>query len=138
MRTPDGWRVTHTGYRRTYELHYNLDDMPGLKVTGPGQHLHVSPAEVQDPADGHSARDGDFADSPSVGDGPAARLAASEGRVAPGGLHDLDPALAGDQAAAAGGHRLRRRLPSRGPSSGLPESISPGMARSRSDWMTGS
>lgn len=39
-RTPDGWRVAHTGYRRTFELSYNLDDMPSLKVTGPGIHTH--------------------------------------------------------------------------------------------------
>ena len=30
VRTPDGWRVSHTGYRRTFELTYSLDDLPGL------------------------------------------------------------------------------------------------------------
>ena len=40
VRTPAGWRVTHTGYQRTHELHYNLADLPHLKVTGPGEHLH--------------------------------------------------------------------------------------------------
>ena len=40
VRTADGWRVTHTGYRRTHEIHYNLDDIPHVKVTGPGVHLH--------------------------------------------------------------------------------------------------
>ena len=39
-RTPEGWRVTHTGYQRTHEIHYNLDDLPHVKVTGAGQHLH--------------------------------------------------------------------------------------------------
>ena len=41
VRTADGWKVAHTGYRRTWELHYDLSDLPGLKVTGPGEHLHV-------------------------------------------------------------------------------------------------
>ena len=40
-RTGDGWRMTHTGYRRTYEATYNLDYLPGLKVTGPGVHTHA-------------------------------------------------------------------------------------------------
>ena len=35
VRTPDGWRVAHTGYRRTFEATYSLDDLPGFKVTGP-------------------------------------------------------------------------------------------------------
>jgi SnoaL-like domain len=39
-RTDEGWRITHTGYRRTFEATYNLDDMPGFKVTGPGVHTH--------------------------------------------------------------------------------------------------
>ncbi len=39
-RTPEGWRVEHTGYRRTYEMTYSLDDLPGLKITGPGVHTH--------------------------------------------------------------------------------------------------
>ncbi len=40
VRTPEGWRVTHTGYQRTHEIHFNLDDFPNVKVTGPGEHLH--------------------------------------------------------------------------------------------------
>ncbi len=40
-RTSDGWRVAHTGYRRTYEMTYDLADLPGLKITGPGEHTHV-------------------------------------------------------------------------------------------------
>ncbi|MGZ4445435.1 MAG: nuclear transport factor 2 family protein [Nocardioides sp.] len=40
VRTPDGWRVSHTGYRRTFELTYSLDDLPGLTVKGPGEHTH--------------------------------------------------------------------------------------------------
>lgn len=39
-RTPDGWRVSHTGYRRTFEATYNLDDLPGFKLNGPGVHTH--------------------------------------------------------------------------------------------------
>ncbi len=41
VRTPDGWRMAHTGYRRTYEATYNLDDLPSLKITGPGVHTHA-------------------------------------------------------------------------------------------------
>ena len=41
VRTPEGWRVSHTGYRRTFEITYNLADLPGLKVNGPGEHTHV-------------------------------------------------------------------------------------------------
>ena len=40
-RTPDGWRVAHTGYRRTFEITYDLKDLPGTKVNGPGEHTHV-------------------------------------------------------------------------------------------------
>ena len=40
-RTPDGWRVAHTGYRRTFEMTYDLADLPGLKIKGPGEHTHV-------------------------------------------------------------------------------------------------
>lgn len=32
LRTPDGWRVGHTGYRRTFEMTYDLRDLPGVKV----------------------------------------------------------------------------------------------------------
>lgn len=39
-RTPEGWLVEHTGYRRTYEMTYSLDDLPGLKINGPGVHTH--------------------------------------------------------------------------------------------------
>ena len=39
-RTPDGWRVAHTGYRRTFEATYNLGDLPGFKLSGPGVHTH--------------------------------------------------------------------------------------------------
>ncbi|WP_435747651.1 nuclear transport factor 2 family protein [Nocardioides sp. SYSU DS0663] len=41
VRTPGGWRVAHTGYRRTYEMTWNMDDVPSLKVSGPGTHTHV-------------------------------------------------------------------------------------------------
>ena len=40
VRTPDGWRVAHTGYRRTFEATYNLGDLPGFKLNGPGVHTH--------------------------------------------------------------------------------------------------
>jgi hypothetical protein len=40
VRTPDGWRVAHTGYRRTFEMTYNLNDLPGLHISGPGEHTH--------------------------------------------------------------------------------------------------
>jgi hypothetical protein len=40
-RTPEGWRVAHTGYRRTFEMTYDLADLPGLKINGPGEHTHV-------------------------------------------------------------------------------------------------
>lgn len=32
-RTDDGWRIAHTGYRRTYEATYSLDDLPGYRLT---------------------------------------------------------------------------------------------------------
>ncbi|MBF4163540.1 nuclear transport factor 2 family protein [Nocardioides acrostichi] len=32
VRTDDGWRVSHTGYRRTYELTLDLADWPSAKV----------------------------------------------------------------------------------------------------------
>ena len=30
--TPEGWRILHTGYRRTYEATYSLDDLPGYRL----------------------------------------------------------------------------------------------------------
>ena len=36
VRTPDGWRIAHTGYRRTFEQSYSLDDLPSMKIGGPG------------------------------------------------------------------------------------------------------
>lgn len=41
VRTDAGWKVAHTGYRRTYEATYDLADLPSLKVQGPGAHTHV-------------------------------------------------------------------------------------------------
>ena len=32
VRTADGWRISHTGYRRTYEATYSLDDLPGYRL----------------------------------------------------------------------------------------------------------
>ena len=40
VRTPDGWRVAHTGYVRTFEATYSMDDLPGFKLNGPGVHTH--------------------------------------------------------------------------------------------------
>ncbi len=39
VRTDEGWKVSHTGYRRTWEMHHDLTDVK-VKVTGPGMHLH--------------------------------------------------------------------------------------------------
>ena len=36
VRTDDGWKIAHTGYRRTFEQTYSLDDLPSMKVGGPG------------------------------------------------------------------------------------------------------
>jgi SnoaL-like domain len=33
VRTHGGWRVSHTGYERTFEATYQLDDTPGFKLT---------------------------------------------------------------------------------------------------------
>ena len=33
MRTTDGWRIAHTGYRRTYESTMSMDGLPGYKLT---------------------------------------------------------------------------------------------------------
>ena len=41
VRTPEGWRIAHTGYQRTFEITYDLKDLPGTKVNGPGEHTHV-------------------------------------------------------------------------------------------------
>ena len=41
VRTPDGWRIAHTGYQRTYELTWSLDDPSAVKVQGPGAHTHA-------------------------------------------------------------------------------------------------
>lgn len=39
VRTADGWRFRHTGYRRTFELTWSMDDLPSLKVnTDPRPH----------------------------------------------------------------------------------------------------
>ncbi|KRB79993.1 bile acid 7-alpha dehydratase [Nocardioides sp. Root190] len=35
VRTDDEWRIQHTGYRRTFELTWNLDEPGGIKVHGP-------------------------------------------------------------------------------------------------------
>ena len=32
LRTPDGWRISHTGYERTFEATYQLDDSVTLKT----------------------------------------------------------------------------------------------------------
>lgn len=35
VRTADGWRIQHTGYRRTFEMTWNLDEPGGVTVHGP-------------------------------------------------------------------------------------------------------
>jgi hypothetical protein len=35
VRTPAGWKVSHTGYRRTFEATYALDDLPGFRLAVP-------------------------------------------------------------------------------------------------------
>lgn len=32
VRTDDGWRIQHTGYRRTYEVTMSMDDLPGYRL----------------------------------------------------------------------------------------------------------
>ncbi|MDQ6641629.1 MAG: nuclear transport factor 2 family protein [Actinomycetota bacterium] len=32
VRTPEGWRISHTGYRRTYEATWSTDDIASFKV----------------------------------------------------------------------------------------------------------
>lgn len=32
VRTPEGWRIAHTGYRRTYEASWSIDDVSSLKI----------------------------------------------------------------------------------------------------------
>jgi hypothetical protein len=32
VRTPDGWRIAHTGYRRTYEATMSMDDIPSYRL----------------------------------------------------------------------------------------------------------
>ena len=36
VRTPDGWRIAHTGYQRTFEATYSFDDLPGLRIRDAG------------------------------------------------------------------------------------------------------
>ena len=33
VRTPGGWRIAHTGYRRTFEVTTSMDDLPSYKLT---------------------------------------------------------------------------------------------------------
>ncbi|MDX5318834.1 MAG: nuclear transport factor 2 family protein, partial [Actinomycetes bacterium] len=32
VRTGDGWRIEHTGYRRTYEATMSMDDLPSYRL----------------------------------------------------------------------------------------------------------
>ena len=32
MRTPEGWRIAHTGYRRTFEVSMSTADLASYKV----------------------------------------------------------------------------------------------------------
>lgn len=40
VRTDAGWRVAHTGYRRTYEMTHNLAGQEPPTIKGPGEHTH--------------------------------------------------------------------------------------------------
>lgn len=42
VRTPEGWRIVHTGYRRTFEQSYSLEDLPSMKISGPGTATYAS------------------------------------------------------------------------------------------------
>ena len=42
VRTPDGWKIAHTGYRRTFEQSYSLEDLPSMKIGGPGTATYAS------------------------------------------------------------------------------------------------
>lgn len=33
VRTPEGWRIEHTGYRRTYEATLSMDDLPSYRLS---------------------------------------------------------------------------------------------------------
>lgn len=33
VRTPEGWRIAHTGYTRTYEMTWSTEDLASLKIT---------------------------------------------------------------------------------------------------------
>ena len=35
-RTADGWKLSHTGYVRTWQQQYSLEDLPSMKINGPG------------------------------------------------------------------------------------------------------
>jgi len=35
VRTAAGWKISHTGYERTFEATYSFDDLPGLKLKTP-------------------------------------------------------------------------------------------------------
>jgi hypothetical protein len=35
VRVAEGWRIQHTGYRRTFEMTWDLDDPAAVKVRGP-------------------------------------------------------------------------------------------------------
>jgi hypothetical protein len=36
VRTDDGWKISHTGYVRTWQQQYSLEDLPSMKIDGPG------------------------------------------------------------------------------------------------------
>lgn len=44
-RTAEGWRILHTGYRRTYEATWSMDDVPSYQLTI-GTADDVRPAEA--------------------------------------------------------------------------------------------
>ncbi len=45
VRTPEGWRFSHTGYRRTYETTIDLADVPSFRVKTKGPAQGTEPSE---------------------------------------------------------------------------------------------
>lgn len=42
VRTPEGWRIRHTGYRRTFEMSWNTGDVASLRIK-PGSAYDAPP-----------------------------------------------------------------------------------------------
>ncbi len=74
QRCADGqWRISHTGYTRTYEAMMSLDDLPSLRfIAGPAPLLATTAKAARDTA--KAARD--TAKEPATGDGASGADAA--------------------------------------------------------------